>query len=109
MVKKLIPVSALSNNSLAKPPSMINEAREVLCQRRFPASLIYGAHCEPIARCPVDFLCRFPLVIFQQAAQSFPAPHCSLFPSCLHLKRKQYAIFLALMVPLFMVMQQILM
>ena len=23
--------------------------------------------CEPIVRCPVDFLCRFPLVIFQQA------------------------------------------
>jgi len=37
---------------------MINEAREVLCQGRFPASLIYVnicAHCEPFARCPVDF------------------------------------------------------
>jgi len=73
-----------------------------------PGILTICAHCEPIARCPVDFLCRFPLVIFQQAAQSFTAPHCSLFPSCLRLKRKQYAIFLALMVPLFMVMQQIL-
>ena len=82
--------------------------RGILCQGRFPASLIYCAHCEPIARCPVDFLCRFPLVIFQQAAQSFPAPNCSLFPSCLGLKRKQYAISLPLMVPLFMVMQQIL-
>ena len=80
----------------------------VLCQRRFPASLIYMLIVSPIARCPVDFLCRFPLVIFQQAAQSFPALHCSLFPSCLGLKRKQYAILLALMVPLFMVMQQIL-
>src|SRR6516225_9901958 len=51
---------------------------------------------------------RLPLVVLKQAAQSFPAPHCSLFPSCLRLKRKQYAILLALMVPLFMVMQQIL-
>src|SRR5215471_13188732 len=75
----------------------------ILCQGRFPASLIYCAHCEPIARCPVDSLCRFPIVIFQQAAQSFPAPNCSLFPSCLGLKRKQYAISLPLMVPLFMV------
>src|SRR5215469_4323100 len=75
--------------------------------REIPGILNRCAHCEPIAR-PVDFLCRFPLVIFQQAAQSFPAPHRSLFPSCLGLKRKQYAIFLALMVPLFMVMQQIL-
>src|SRR6516165_5077250 len=74
-----------------------------------PGILNICAHREPIARCPVDFLCRFPLVIFQQAAQSFPALHCSLFPSCLPLKRKQYAILLALMVPLFMVMQQILM
>ena len=32
MVKKLVPVSALSNNSLRQRPSMINEAREVLCQ-----------------------------------------------------------------------------
>ena len=40
-VKKLVPVSALSNNSLRQRPSMINEARELLCQGRFPASLIY--------------------------------------------------------------------
>jgi len=93
---------------IAQRPSMINQAREVFCQGRFPAFLNICAHCEPIARCPVDFLCRFPLVIFQQAAQSFPALHCSLFPSCLGLKRKQYAILLALMVPLFMVMLQIL-
>src|SRR5215468_9955572 len=45
---------------------------------------------------------------YQFARDTFPASHCSLFPSCLRLKRKQYAIFLALMVPLFMVMQQIL-
>ena len=92
---------------IAQRPSMLNEAREVLCQGRFPASLIYCAHCEPIARCPVDFLCRFPLVIFQQAAQSFSTPHCSRVPSCL--QRKQDPIAFALMVPLLMVMQQILM
>ena len=44
-----------------------------------PGILNIGAHCEPIARCPVDFLCRFPLVIFKHAAQSFPAPHRSVF------------------------------
>jgi len=38
--------------------------------------------------------------------QSFSTPHCSHVPSRLRLKRKQYAIFLALMVLLFMIMQQ---
>jgi hypothetical protein len=73
---------------------MINHARGVFCQGRFPRLL-----CRRL-------LCRFPLVILQQAAQSFPALHCSLFPSCVRLKRKQYAIFLALMVPLFMVISR---
>jgi hypothetical protein len=57
---------------------MINQAREVLLPGEIPeipGILNICAHCEPIARCPVDFLCRFPLVIFQQAAKSFPAPH----------------------------------
>jgi len=38
MVKKLVPVSALS--FIAQRPSMINQAREVFCQR-YPASLIW--------------------------------------------------------------------
>ena len=105
--EKTHPSQCPKQQLIAQRPSMINEAREVLCQGRFPASLIYVLIVSP---CPLslDFLCRFPLEIFQQAAQSFPAPHCSLFPSCLYLKRKQHAIFLALMVPLFMIMQQIL-
>src|SRR5438270_3364520 len=56
---------------------------------------ILCAHCEPIASCPVDFICRFPLVILQQAAQSFSTPHCSRVPSCLRLRRKQDPIALA--------------
>jgi hypothetical protein len=46
--------------------------------------------------------------MLQQAAQSFSAPHRSHVPSCLRLRRKQDPIAFALMVPLFMVMQQIL-
>src|SRR5437588_12509060 len=57
---------------------------------------ILCAHGEPIARCPVD--CRFPLVILQQAAQSFSTPHCSRVPSYLRLRRKQDPITFALMV-----------
>ena len=34
---------------------MINQAREVFCQRRFPASLICVDR-EPMARCPVHFM-----------------------------------------------------
>ena len=98
-----------SRNSLlfAQGPLKIKQGREVFCQGRFPASFIYAlcaAHC-PLSR---RFLCRFPLVILQQAAQSFLTPHCSLFPSCLRLRRKQYSILFALMVPLFMVMHHIL-
>src|SRR6516225_9254756 len=91
----------------ARCPSMINEAREVFCQGRFPASLIYvlTVNHRPLSR---RLLCSLPLVILQQAAKSFPALHCSHVPSCFRLRRKQYAISLPLMVPLFMVMQQIL-
>ena len=53
--EKTRPGQCFERQLIAQRPSMINEAREVLCQRRFPASLIYGAYCEPIARCPVDF------------------------------------------------------
>jgi hypothetical protein len=34
---------------------MKNQAREVFCQGRFAASLIYAADREAIAHCPVDF------------------------------------------------------
>src|SRR5882762_1053281 len=39
---------------IALRPLMINQAREVFCQRRFPPSLIYVADREPTASCPVD-------------------------------------------------------
>jgi hypothetical protein len=55
MVKKLVPVSALSNNALRQRPSMINEAREVLCQGRFPASLIYVLIVNPSPAVPSTF------------------------------------------------------
>jgi hypothetical protein len=55
MVKKLVPVSALSNNSLRQRPSMINEAREVLCQGRFPASLIDVLIVSPSPAVPSTF------------------------------------------------------
>ena len=32
----------------------INQAREVFCKRRIPASLNIRADCEPIASCRVD-------------------------------------------------------
>jgi hypothetical protein len=51
-VKKLAPVAALSQNSLLWHVDD-NQAGEVSCQERFPASLIVD--CEPMARCPVDF------------------------------------------------------
>src|SRR6516165_10648722 len=86
---------------------MIDQAREVFCQGRFPASLLYALIVSPSPAVP-STLCRLPLVILQQAAQSFSTPHCSRVPSCLRLQRKQDPIAFALMVPLFMVMQQIL-
>ena len=92
---------------IGQPPSMIDQAREVFCQGRFPASLIYALIVSPSPAVPSP-LCRLPLVILQQAAQSFSTPHCSRVPSYLRPQRKQDAIAFALMVPLFMVMQQIL-
>ena len=52
----------------------IKQARQVFCQARFPASLIYAIYVLPAHR-PLSrrLLCRFPLVILQQAAQSFIA------------------------------------
>ena len=92
MVKKTGPGHCPEQQLIAQRPSMINQAREVFCQGRFPASLIsllYVSH-RPLSR---RLLCRFPLVILQQAAQSPPALH--LFPSCPRLKRKTICNFSA--------------
>ena len=50
-----------------------------------PRILNICAHLSPSPAVP-STLCRLPLVILQQAAQSFPAPHCSRVPSCLRLR-----------------------
>lgn len=34
---------------------MINQAREIFCQGKFPSSLIDVLIAEPVAYCPVDF------------------------------------------------------
>src|SRR5258706_6103820 len=60
---------------------------------------------RPLSR---RLLCRFPLVVLQQAPQSFSTPHCSHLPSCLRLRRKQDPIVFALMVALLVVMYDIL-
>jgi len=59
---------------------MINEAPEVFCHGRFPASLIYVLIVSPSPAVPSTFS-RFPLVILQQAAQS--SRHCTA-PLFLH-------------------------
>jgi len=86
---------------------MINQAREVSCQGRFPASLIYVLTVSPSPAVP-STLCRFPLVVLQQAPQSFSTPHCSHRPPCLRPRRKQDPIVFALMVALLVVMYDIL-
>ena len=48
MGKKLVPVAALSRQLIAQRPSMINEAREVFCHGRFPASFLYVLIVDPI-------------------------------------------------------------
>ena len=40
MVKKLVPVLCPEQQLIAQRPSMINQAREVFCQGRFPASFV---------------------------------------------------------------------
>ena len=67
MGKKLVPVAALSDNSLLSALDDKSGAGGLL-PREIPGILSICAHCGPIARCPVDVLCRFPLVILQQAA-----------------------------------------
>ena len=60
---------------------MIDQAREVFCQGRFPASLIYALIVSPSPAVPSP-LCRLPLVILQQAAQSFSTPHLDCKYDC---------------------------
>ena len=66
---------------IGQPPSMIDQAREVFCQGRFPASLIYALIVSPSPALP-STLCRLPLVILQQAAQSFSTPHLDCKYDC---------------------------
>src|SRR5258707_9767759 len=63
-----------------------------------------GAH-HPLSR---RLLCRFPLVVLQQAPQSFSTPHCSHVPPCLRPRRKQDPIVFTLMVALLVVMYDVL-
>jgi len=53
MVKKLIPVTALSNNSLLAPVDDKSGAGGLLAGE-IPGILNIYAHCGPMARCPVD-------------------------------------------------------
>src|SRR3984893_2060368 len=57
---------------------MANQVWARLGHCRFPASLIDVLIVSPSPAVP-STLCRFPLVVLQQAAQSLPTPHLSLF------------------------------
>ena len=81
---------------------MINQARKVFCEGIL-SILNICADCGT-----VKLLCRFPLIVVQQAPQSFSTPHCSQVPSCLQPRRKQDPIVFALMVALFVVMCEVL-
>ena len=86
---------------------MVNEAREVLCQERFPASIIYVLIVSPSPAVPSTFM---PLPSRNISAGRPVVPGTALLPLSFlpSSEKEQYAIFLALMVPPFMVMQQIL-
>jgi hypothetical protein len=92
---------------IAQRTLMIDQAREVFCQGRFPASLIYVLIVSPSPAVPSTFM---PLRSRSTSAapQSFSTPHCSHVPSCLRLRRKQDPIVFALMVALLVVMYDIL-
>jgi hypothetical protein len=77
-------------------PLMINQAREVFCQRRLPASLIYVLI---VTSCP-STLMPLPSRSTSAGPQSFSKPHYSHVPSCLWPRRKQNPIGFALMVTL---------
>jgi hypothetical protein len=89
---------------IAQRTLMKSGPREVFCQSRFPVSLIYVVSPSPAVP---STLCRFPLVVLQQASQSFSTPHCSHLPPWLRPGRKQDPIVFALMVALLVVMYDI--
>ena len=93
---------------IALPLLMIDQTWEPMPKGGFAASLIYVLIVSPRRPLSLRLLCRFPLVILQQAAQSFSTPHCSPVPSCLRLRRKQDPVVFALMVALLVVMYEIL-
>jgi len=70
LVKKTRPCPELEIITLRT--LMINQAREVFCQRRFPASLIYCADREPTASCPVDSYAASPVVLDTALLPCFP-------------------------------------
>src|SRR6266481_6002948 len=86
---------------------MINQAREVFCQRRFPASLIHVLIVSPPPAVP-SILMPLP---FRSTSAGPPVvldTDCSHVPPCLRPRRKQDPIVLALMVALLVVMYDIL-
>ena len=54
MVKKLVPVTALGNNSLLSAVDYKSGAGSLL-SGEIPDTLNICAYCEPIVRCPADF------------------------------------------------------
>ena len=72
---------------------------EGLLSGEIPGILIYAIYVLRAHRSlSRRLLCCFPLVVLQQAPQSFSTPHCSHVPSCLRPRRKQDPIAFALMV-----------
>src|SRR5215469_12470374 len=56
VVKKLVPVTCSEQQLIAQRPSIINQAREVFCQGRFPASLICVLIVSPSPAVPPTFM-----------------------------------------------------
>src|SRR6267378_8345003 len=86
---------------------MINQARAVFCQGRFPASLIYVRIVSPSPAVPSTFM-PLPSCSTSAGPQSFSTPNCSHVLPCLRPRRKQDPIVFALMVALLVVMYDIL-
>src|SRR6516165_6854791 len=86
---------------------MVNEAREVLCQERFPASIIYVLIVSPSPAVPSTFM---PLPSRNISAGRPVVPGTALLPLLFLPSSEKETIcdFPCPDVPLFMVMQQIL-
>src|SRR6516225_12435041 len=99
--------SLLRATTLCSAPADDKSDAGGLWPGEIPSILNICASCEPTPPVSPTFM---PLPSRNTSAGRPAVPGTALLPlsSCLCLKRKQYAIFLALMVPLFMVMQQIL-